>query len=358
MTENPGTGSRSSSSFMSSLKDDVWHGRAGRHSFERWHFDALSDDGREALIVTFYDNYPFSPRYFKRLADVSLNVNSGQFPAVTFLYAVDGKVVMQAVNEWSFDSFSARMDNVMCSIGDSSFRVEKADYGSGIILHIDVMTARKRRIEADLEWLSIESDLMVGPPGAETPSMVWNLVAPRSDVSGRIVRTGVRGKTKKVVHFRGTGYHDHFRSTNSLQESIASRCWGRAHFSDTTAVFQHIAYDGGRGDTTRAAYIQDGTLIVADAKFSMTGHRFQDKGTAAKFIAGDDFSIKIRPVSRIQRGFFEQRMLSEITLELPDGKLRQTEGILELSNPKGMFNPLYRWMSDLRIGKNGDSPFF
>ncbi len=357
MPEKPGASSGSSSSFMSSLKGDVWHGRAGRHSFERWHFDALSDDGREALIITFYDNYPFSRRYFNRLADVSLNVNSGQFPAVTFLYAVDGHVVMQAVNEWSFDGFSARMDNVMCSIGDSSFRVKQADYGSGYILHLDLMTARKRRIEADLEWLSIESDLMAGPPGAKTPSMVWNLVAPRSDVSGRIVRTGIRGKTKKVVHFRGTGYHDHFQSTNSLEESLSSRCWGRAHFSDTTAVFQHISYKGGRGDTTRASYIKDGTLIAADANFSITGDRFQDKGTTAEFIADNDFAIKIRQIRPIHRGLFEQRMLSEITLELPDGKLRQTEGIFEMSNLKGMFNPLYRWMSDLKIGRNGGSPY-
>ncbi len=356
MPENRGASSSSSASFMSSLKDDVWHGRANRHSFERWHFDALSDDGREALIISFYDNYPFSPRYFSRRIDVSSNVNSGQFPAVTFLYSLDGNIVMQAVNEWSFDGFSARMDDVMCSIGDSSFRVERANYGSGYLVHIDVLTARKRRIEADLEWLSIESDLMDDPTGVETPNMIWNLAAPRSDVSGRIVRTGIRGRTKKVIHFRGTGYHDHFRSADSPQESIAQRCWGRAHFPDTTAVFQHISYQGEREDMARIAYIQNGTISASNASFKMSGSRFDGEGTETEFVS-EGCVIRIKPVSPIQRGFFEQRMLSEITLELADGKVRKTEGLVEVSNPKGMYNPLYRWMSDLRIGKNRGSPY-
>ncbi len=358
MPEIPIVNSGPSGSFISSLKDDVWHGRAGRHSFERWHFDALSDDGREALIIAFYDNYPYSPRYFNRRSVVSGNVNSGQFPAVTFLYSVDGQIVLQAVNEWSFDAFSARMDNVTCSIGDSSFSVEKANYGSGYFVHIDAMTARKRRIESDLEWLSIESDLTAGSTAGATPSMIWNLVAPRSDVSGRIVRTGTRGKTKKVIHFRGTGYHDHFQSSTSLTDAIASRCWGRAHFDDTTAVFQHISYEGSRGDETLVALVQDGTIISRDAKFTMSGTRSDGKDTELEFLAGDECSVKVTMAEPIERGFFEQRMVSDVSLVLADGRPRQTRGIVEICNPKGMYNPLYRWMSDLKIGRNGGSPFF
>ena len=358
MPENPGANPRSSPSFISSLKDDVWHGRAGRQSFERWYFDALSDDGREALIIAFYDNYPFSPRYFNRRLMAAANVNSGQFPAVTFLYAVDGEVEMQAVNEWSFDRFSARMDNVTCSIGDSTFSMAKAKYGAGYIVHIDVMTARKRRIEADLEWLSIETDLMAGGSGAETPSMVWNIVAPRSDVSGHIVRNDIRGKRKRTINFRGTGYHDHFRSSTSLQDTMASRCWGRAHFADITAVFQHIAYDGGRDSVARIAIVQDGGFKAYDAEFRMIGDRPEGKVNGAEFISASGCSLHIKHIGPIQREFFEQRMLSEITLETSDGQQRQTLGIVELCNPKGMHNPIYRWMSDLKIGKNGGPPFF
>lgn len=358
MPEDPGATPPRSASFISSLKDDVWHGRATRHSFERWHFDALSDDGREALVIAFYDNYPFSPRYFNRRSEVSGNVNSGQFPAITFLYAVDGQAEIDAVNEWSFDGFSARMDNVTCSIGDSNFRVDRASYGSGYMVHVEVMTARRRRIEADLEWLSIESDLMAAGTGAETPVMIWNIAAPRSDVSGRIVRTGSGGRSKKVIHFRGTGYHDHFQSRTSLQDAIASRCWGRAHFSDTTAVFQHISYEGGRTDSARIALIKDGQIQTHEAEFSISGPKLEGKNTEAALIAADGSRIGIRCIEPIQRGFFEQRMLCEVTLETAGKLSRKTEGIVEICNPKGMYNPLYRWVSGLKIGKNGGSPFF
>lgn len=356
MSEDPGTNS-TSPSFISSLKDDVWHGRAYRHSFERWYFDALSDDGREALIIAFYDNYPFSPRYFNRRPEASPNVNSGQFPAVTFLYAVDGEIIMQAVNEWTFDRFSARMDNVTCSIGNSDFSVDKARYGTGYVVHIDVMTSKKGHIEADLEWLSIETDLMaVGTPAEVSPT-VWNIVAPRSDVSGRIVLTGGRGKRKNTFNFRGTGYHDHFQSSTFLRDSMASRTWGRAHFLDSTVVFQHIESEGGAESASRIGLVQAGAIIAHEAEFNVIGGTDEGKMAEAEFVS-PEFRLNVRHINRIQREFFEERMLSEITLETSDGRKRQTTGIVELCNPKGTHGPLYRWMSDLKIGKNGGPPFF
>lgn len=357
MPDIPEGSTNTAASFISSLKDDVWHGRAVQHSFERWHFDALSDDGREALVISFYDNYPFSPRYFSRRNVVSADVNSGQFPAVTFLYAQDGEAEVQAVNEWSFDAFSARMDDVSCSIGDSNFRVEKAGYGSGYIVHCEVVTARNRRIEADLEWLSIESDLITPVSSAVEHSLIWNLVAPRSDVSGRIVRTGPRGKLEKTTHFRGTGYHDHFRSSVSLTDSITSRCWGRAHFADVTAVFENISYEGSKPDASQVALVRNGSIDAREAKFSMTGRRFDEEGASAEFTTNDGCSVKVESLAPLHRDHFEQRMLADITLSPANGESSRTRGFVEHCDPKGMTNPLHRWMSDLRIGRNGGSPY-
>ena len=49
--------SASQISVCSSLSDDTWHNLAGPNAFESWHFDGLSDDGREAVVIAFYDNY-------------------------------------------------------------------------------------------------------------------------------------------------------------------------------------------------------------------------------------------------------------------------------------------------------------
>src|SRR5688572_10615450 len=132
--------------FISSLAADAWHGVTGRYSFERWHFDALSDDGREAIMLCFYDNYPFSRRYLDSRS-VHKEDKERRHQAVTFMYSVDGKTKMEAVNEWDANRFQARTDDVTCSIGKSAFSIEKIRYGTGYLVHIDQMTARHRHIE-------------------------------------------------------------------------------------------------------------------------------------------------------------------------------------------------------------------
>ena len=64
MVETIGVKAPTNVSFCSSLKDDRWHNLSGPNAFESWHFDAVSDDGREALVITFYDNYVLSPRFY------------------------------------------------------------------------------------------------------------------------------------------------------------------------------------------------------------------------------------------------------------------------------------------------------
>src|SRR5947209_12937869 len=124
MSENQDTRSTSSMAFCSSVKDEVWHDQTDPNAFETWHFDALSDDGSEALVITFHDNYPFSPRYFLKTRNGNgSSASKNRFPAISFTYSVDGKVELRSVNEFRMDEFSASKDGIDCSIGDSSFRV-------------------------------------------------------------------------------------------------------------------------------------------------------------------------------------------------------------------------------------------
>lgn len=349
--------------FCSSVKDGRWHSQEGSHAFERWHFDALSDDGREALIITFHDNYPLSPRYFgqnKNTNDESSTAR-GKFPAVSFIYAIDGRAVVRTVNEFSFGEFAADEENG-CSIGSSSFRVEAASYGSGYVLTIDLLTARKRRIKAELEWLSVESDLSETTPSENVNNVWWNMAVPRSDVSGRITLLGRKGKVRGLVHFRGTGYHDHFRSGRSLSETVGSRYWGRAHFMDSTAIFHYHDLGGDSQPCAKLFLIRDGAIhqrdvVQPDEGLIRTGHGLKVPQRLS-FLSDDNIRLRIKPVKVIQPGFFESRMLSEMTLMLRDGKPRKTVGITELLTPLLMRSRFFRWLTDLRIGKNGKEPLY
>lgn len=348
--------------FSSNVKDCRWHGLECNHSFERWYFDALSDDGREALVIIFYDNYPGSPRFFKQKE--CLNGDSprtAKFPAVSLVYAVDGKPVLRAVNEFTSERFSAYSDRIRCTIENSTFELETAEYGSGFVLHIDLLTARKRRIKAELEWLSVESDLSALEIENQSEISCLNMAAPRSDVSGRISLTDRHGSIRRLVHFRGTGYHDHFRSRRPVTEAVESTFRGRAHFVDSTAIF--LCRESGADDVCAKLFlIRNGVMhfhdvFQKDERLIRTGHGFKVPERVS-FISADDIRLHIKPIRIFHPGFFESRMLSEMTLSLQDGKPRTTVGITELSTPSLMRSRIFRWLSDLRIGRNGKGPLY
>lgn len=360
MADENGSEPTKSVSFCSSLKDDVWHRLAGPNPFESWHFDAVSDDGREAVVVSFYDNYVLSPRFIINSGTDANVTYSGRhrFPAVSFVYYRDGKSVLSSVNEFVEGDFSPIGDGG-CSVGKSSFRVETADYGSGFVVKVDIRTLAGRRILAEMEWLLVESNLA---PPTHTTSAVWNAVAPRADVSGKILLIGRRGNTRKAIQFRGTGYHDQVTSSNVHYRDLSSRMWGRAHFVDTTIVFDRL---GGTSDPFadgKIYLIRDGKIDERNATCEASEHKRDRWGLRVprrvSLSAADGISVGARPLSSLRSGFSEVKMLSEITLALPDGRQRKSIGIIEFVDPRRLKNRVFRWISDLRIGREDKSPLF
>ncbi len=344
----------------SSLKDDRWHNRVGPAGFESWHFDAVSDDGREALVITFYDNYPMSPRFYEQtnrwVGEPEIPVT--RFPAISFVYSLDGRTILSAVNELHSGEFAADGDGIGCRLGASSFRYKHEDYGAGFLVTVDIGTVRGRRIHAELEWLFIESDL--APPATGTSAAIWNMVAPRSDVSGRISLIGVRGKTRKLIHFRGSGYHDNISSDNERYRDLSCRMWGRGHFVDSTVVFDHHGVIKNDSKVGKMFIIRDGEIRDRTAAFEVSQMKRDRWGLAVprwlSLVTAENVRLNIRPMNCIRSGFSDVKMLSEISLDLNDGKLRKTIGITECFDPGRLKNRLFRMISDLEIGRDGRSP--
>ncbi len=361
MVSSDGIAPSSDVSFCSSLKDDVWHNLAGPNAFESWHFDAVSDDGREAIVVAFYDNYVLSPRFILNSATEANVTQSGRhrFPAVSFVYAIDGKPVLSSVNEFVEGDFRFAGDQG-CSIGGSSFRIDTAQYGSGFMVTVDVVTYGGRRLRAELEWLLIESDL--AQSDGQKSLAVWNAVAPRADVSGKIVLIGRRGKTKQAIQFRGTGYHDQVSSANVHYRDLSSRMWGRAHFVDSTVVFDRLGGVQDKSAPGKFYLIRDGRIEAHAADCEASEHRRDRWGLNVprriSFNSEENGRIRIKPLTAFRSGFTEVKMLSEITLSLRDGKARKTIGITEFVDPSRLKHRIFRWISDLRIGREDKSPLF
>src|SRR5690606_39569737 len=73
--------------FASSIKEDVWHRSTDSKSYEWWYFDALAAGGKEAILITFLDNFVYSPRYNRLVKDD--DGPSERFPALSFTYFAD-----------------------------------------------------------------------------------------------------------------------------------------------------------------------------------------------------------------------------------------------------------------------------
>ena len=358
-------------SFSSSIAADVWHPKQNSQAFEWWYFDALSEDGRDAVVIIFLDNFIFSPRYnssnrkINKLADKLRRKKTALcqkcFPAIAFTYYRDGKPKYRAINEFLPEEFSAGETEPSCVIGDNHFRLDTAPYGSGYTLSINAKLRKNRNLKANFEWLSIESDFLPGNPIIAEDAHSWNLVTARADVSGRINIDDDRGVSLDTVNFRGTGYHDHNLDNRWMPETVSDWQWGRAHFSDATAVFYRYNEHGAPNPTTKLFTVRDGALRDRDASYEETvfardvfGIKYPQRLT---LVTDDDVRLRVKQTKIIDASFFYLRFLSEMTLTLRDGKPRKTVGITEYLNPKALKYGWLDWLTNMRIGRNGKGSF-
>lgn len=217
--------------FSSNVAADVWHPQKDSKAYEWWYFDALSDDGSEAVVIVFLDNFIYSPRYN------DTRVRGAKFPAVSITYYREGKAVYRAVNEYPESEFSASQDRPECRIGKCSFTFETAAYGSGYLVNVNMALSGDRRLEGKFEWLSIESDFACEGTAFRESSHCWNMAVPRADVTGKIEVKNKLGETIDLRRFRGTGYHDHNLDNRWLAKTVRDWHWGRAHFADAHGGF-------------------------------------------------------------------------------------------------------------------------
>jgi carotenoid 1,2-hydratase len=358
-------------SFTSSVAADVWHPKTSSKAFEWWYFDALSEDGRDAVVIIFLDNFIFSPRYnspnrkINKIAERLRRKKNPQcqkcFPALAFTYYRDGKPKYRAINEFLPEEFVAGEDHPSCKIGDNHFRLESAPYGSGYTLSINARLRNNRNLKANFEWLSIESDFLPDQQLNREDSHSWNLVVPRADVTGRINVEDDAGKPLDVVHFRGTGYHDHNLDNRWMPEIVSDWQWGRAHFHDSTAVFYRYMENGAAKATTKLFTVRDGTLRDRDSTYDeqnfardVFGIKYPQRIT---LVTEDNIRLRVKQLKIIDASFFYLRFQSEMTLTLRDGKPRKTIGITEFLKPKTLKYNWLDWLTNMRIGRNGRGSF-
>ncbi|MEO8650643.1 MAG: hypothetical protein ABI539_15890 [Acidobacteriota bacterium] len=336
--------------FLSSHTRSIWHEKKAADLYERWYFDALSDDGTQALTIIFSDD-------LKPDAALGRSTLTGRTPFVSFAYYLDGKLAFGCDREFEERQFKAQTGRHECRIGESGFAFDRIEYGSGYLLNVDLPLAGGRHIEASLEWLSLESDLL--DIDTTVGSRWWNMVAPRSDVSGRISVFGKTDENPVQFHFRGTGYHDHLIDRRGYGAQPAERSWGRSHFTDATAVF--YLFRNTVDDSIRSGLkvVKDGQLRSYTTQCEET-HFVRDRSgvrypARLTFSSADNTQLVVKHAQVLESHSCFLRALSEVTLTLSDGERRSSQGINEFRAPKAPGNRWMNWLNDRRSGRKGKS---
>ncbi len=364
--------------YCSSISDDVWHpAEDAPGGYEWWYFDAISDDGRDALVIIFLADFVFSPRFNRAVAEHGRGrgraPRPAEFPAVSVCLYRDGRLRLRANNEYTAADFSASRDEPSCRIGRSSFRLIETPQGLSYDVTIDEYLRGGRRLRASLSWAVTDGDFPsrgAGDVAADANAQInssgheWNMVAPRCRVEGTTSVFERDGARIDERHFGGAGYHDHNRDDRWMPATIAEWQWGRAHFADqTTALFYRYRENADEMPTTRLFVVRDGKLVDYDAQLktqSVRRHHFgvrypQNLEFMAK-TGSRTISLVLSQRRVIEDSYFYLRFLSEATLDI-GGRTQRAEAITEHLAPRALRWRWLDWLTNMRIGKNGRSSF-
>jgi carotenoid 1,2-hydratase len=339
-------------SLSNHLDPDRWVKPTAPGAHEWWYFDAISDDGRDSLVVVWYSALPFDPEY--GLASLRHIQNPVKHPkpdplnhcAIGFSWYRDGKTVAYALNRFRNGQFSHTID---------------PQSGLNLAVHKNILTRTKDgsyKLVVDTPALSvgpgskpIKAELSFKPAsitdgwekdlGTADHPHLWILAAPDCQVSGEI-QVG-----KKNLSFQGRGYHDHNAGGDELSRSFHKWHWGRFHQGATTKIYyicepspglsEGLWLECDQGKVTQTEILErlDGT----DPKRTVFGIRYQDQlhheGSQTKWKLG-------KPVDQ---GPFYLRWVGQMdSLEGEHGR-----GICELLQADHLHQRWFNWMIPYRL---------
>lgn len=224
---------------MNTTDPDRWVNPQSPGAHEWWYFDAISHDGRDALVLVWYSALPFDPSY--GLASLRHIRQPDRFPkphpldhcAIGFSWYRDGKTMAYALNSWNRDNFSFHdeTDGLQIRVARNHFTRDK-DHSYNLKISTPILGFGSKRADVDLHFkpqgglTAWERNL-----GSADHPHLWMLAAADCTVAGSI-RAG-----KHELAFKGRGYHDHNAGDDELSRSFHRWHWGRFHNAEKTQVY-------------------------------------------------------------------------------------------------------------------------
>ncbi len=332
---------------MTETDPDRFLDRTSPGAHEWWYFDAISDDGRDALVIVFYAGLPFDPSYgvgtLRHLKDPSRNPapRALDHSAIGLSWHRDGKPLAYALNGHDAAAFRHRAEPFAVEVGPSRFERDAEGYR----LSVATPTVEGRPILAEIRFrpaagtAPFERDL-----GASDAPHHWILAAADCRVEGSISVEG------RATPFEGRGYHDHNAGAEEMSVAIRRWEWGRAHHGPFTEVYY---WSEPRRGETRSLWLtcRDGRPeevrenVRVEGRGGRRGNVFGVRHSPSlEFSAGGHRLGRIPGVC-LDDGPFYRRWLAEFRVD----DQGPSTGIAELLDTRNLHKPWFNWMIPYRL---------
>ena len=343
-------------SAISSVRRDVHHPSKPKSGYEWWYFDAISDDGRDAVVIIFLENFIFSPRYNSATQSEK---SDRRFPALAYFHYRDGKAVQRVINEFRDDEFESSVDSPQCIIGDNRFEIIEDKGGLRYVIDLNLIEKGHRPFKAHFEFEVMEKDIFPANDIRDASAHEWNLVAPRCRVYGYETMSERNGLSFRR-DFRGIGYHDHNLDDRWLPDTVKTWDWGRVHLDEATIVFYDFTtIEGNR--VTKLVTSRNGVGEICDARVDDKGVRFDVFGLSypseTSYSCDGGLTLTVRNSRPVDSSFFYLRFVNDVTVTTPSGKTVGGRALTERLVPHALRFRWLDWLVDMRIGRDGRGAF-
>ncbi len=317
---------------------------------EWWYFDAISDDGRDALVLVWYAGLPFDPDY--GVAAIKHVRQPDRFPmphaldhsAIGVSWYRDGKPMAYALNGFRRGDFHHTDEPFGVTIAENHLSRDPGGYD----LRVETPDVKgQNTIRSTLRFTpasgTIPLERELGSP--ESPH-VWILAAADCRVEGRI-DFGSQGLT-----FRGRGYHDHNAGSEEISLAMKRWVWGRVHHGAYTEVYYGAEPHAGKAShvwiTCREGRPESIREVPpfeesADLRRNVFGIRH---GRSVKVSDGQHALLDGR-TQCVDDGPFYRRWHTQ--MDGGEDAPYTAAGISELLETRNLNRPLFNWMIPYRL---------
>jgi len=329
------------------LDPDRFFDRTSPGAHEWWYFDAISDDGRDVLVIVWYAGLPFDPSYgvgtLRHLKDPVKHPapRALDHSAIGLSWHRDGKPLAYALNGHDSAAFRHQAKPFAVEVGSS--RLERD--GEGYRLSVVTPTVEGRPIVAEVRFRPAPGTEPFGRDlGTSDAPHDWILAAADCRVEGSISVDG------KASPFLGRGYHDHNAGAEEMSVAIRRWEWGRVHHGPFTEVYYWSEPRRGEAQSLwltcrdgRPEAIREG--IEVRGRGMRRRNLFGVRHSPTLEFADGGHSLTRAPRVCLDDGPFYRRWLAEFRGDDRDG----ATGIAELLDTRNLHQPWFNWMIPYRL---------